>query len=227
MGYISLIRRNSKGHIFVCHNNAAANREMIFRSIDGGASWQTTGMPGGGNGGEVEAMYIDPQDRIYAGVIKYGPREMAIYASQNDGVSWEFFNDGIPTDTIVYALNGNRTGEVYAGTGGAGVYWHSTATTALPGDPPAAYPAAFELAQNYPNPFNPATHIRFAIPRAAKVHLSVYDILGREVAVLVNEAMQPGQYEYEFDARELSSGIYFYRLEAGSFKQVRKMLLAR
>ena len=90
-----------------------------------------------------------------------------------------------------------------------------------------ALPAAFELAQNYPNPFNPATQIRFAIPRAAKVHLSVYDILGREVAVLVNEAMQPGQYEYEFDARELSSGIYFYRLEAGSFKQVRKMLLAR
>ena len=90
-----------------------------------------------------------------------------------------------------------------------------------------ALPEAFELAQNYPNPFNPATQIRFAIPRAAKVHLSVYDILGREVAVLVNEAMQPGQYEYEFDARELSSGIYFYRLEAGSFKQVRKMLLAR
>nr|HQU70847.1 T9SS type A sorting domain-containing protein [Calditrichia bacterium] len=214
MGYISLIRRNSKGHIFVCHNNAAANREMIFRSIDGGASWQTTGMPGGGNGGEVEAMYIDPQDRIYAGVIKYGPREMAIYASQNDGVSWEFFNDGIPTDTIVYALNGNRTGEVYAGTGGAGVYWHGTATTGLPGDPPAAYPAAFELAQNYPNPFNPETRISFVLRESASINLSIYAITGEKVAVLANGLFPAGRHDLAFVGRDLPSGIYFYRLSA-------------
>jgi hypothetical protein len=77
----------------------------------------------------------------------------------------------------------------------------------------AAVPAAFSLEQNYPNPFNPATMIRFALPREAHVLLSVYDLLGRNVATLVNETKAAGVHEVRFDASRLASGAYVYRLE--------------
>jgi hypothetical protein len=83
------------------------------------------------------------------------------------------------------------------------------------------------LNENYPNPFNPSTKISFVLPQANNVKLTVYDALGREVAVLVNEFRQAGQWSAEFNASALSSGIYFYRLEAGSFTETKKMLLIK
>jgi hypothetical protein len=94
-------------------------------------------------------------------------------------------------------------------------------------------PTTFALLQNYPNPFNPATAIRFEIPgtvqgmEGSTVSLAVYDLLGREVALLVNEKKAPGRYEVRFDASGLSSGVYLYRLSAGNYVQSRKMLLLR
>jgi hypothetical protein len=81
--------------------------------------------------------------------------------------------------------------------------------------------------QNYPNPFNPSTTISWQLPVDAFVSLKVYDVLGNEVASLVNEEKPAGIYEVEFDASTLSSGTYFYRLEAGSFVQTRKMILLK
>ena len=86
-------------------------------------------------------------------------------------------------------------------------------------------PRSFALAQNYPNPFNPATVIRYEIPTAGRVRLAVFDLLGRELAVLVDEMKNPGSYAVQFEARDLASGVYLYRLEAGSQSIVRKMLL--
>jgi outer membrane protein assembly factor BamB len=88
-------------------------------------------------------------------------------------------------------------------------------------------PEAFSLSQNYPNPFNPSTVISYQLPVVSKVTLIVYDLLGREIAVLVNEEKQPGVYEIEFDASNFSSGIYLYRIKAGSFMETRKMILLR
>jgi hypothetical protein len=85
----------------------------------------------------------------------------------------------------------------------------------------------FILSQNYPNPFNPATVIGYQVPCAGNVTLAVYDLLGREVAVLVNERKAPGRYEVQFDASRLSSGVYLYRLTGGSFVQSQKMVLIR
>ena len=85
----------------------------------------------------------------------------------------------------------------------------------------------FILGQNYPNPFNPSTTIKYSIPKQSYVTLKVYDILGREVQTLFNEEKPAGNYQVEFDAAELPSGVYFYRIKAGSFSQVRKMLLIK
>jgi len=90
-------------------------------------------------------------------------------------------------------------------------------------------PKEFALYQNYPNPFNPATTIRYAIPEAGSVpvNLKIYDILGREVETLVNKDQKAGNYEVMFYAGKYASGMYIYRLTAGNFKSVKKMMLVK
>jgi hypothetical protein len=85
----------------------------------------------------------------------------------------------------------------------------------------------FKLSQNYPNPFNPTTTIQYEIPNSGLVTLKVYDILGREVKTLVNQHKNSGSYEVNFNAGNFSSGVYFYRLQAGNFIQTKKMILLK
>ena len=88
-------------------------------------------------------------------------------------------------------------------------------------------PETYALSQNYPNPFNPATQINFSVPQASVVHITIYDIVGREVEVLVNEYLDAGNYTTNWNAANYSSGVYFYRMETGSFAQVKKMILMK
>lgn len=81
--------------------------------------------------------------------------------------------------------------------------------------------------QNYPNPFNPTTTIEFALPHNSNVKLVVYDILGRSVANLVNGSLTAGYHKVNFNAANLSSGVYFYRIEAGDFVSVKKLMLLK
>jgi hypothetical protein len=85
----------------------------------------------------------------------------------------------------------------------------------------------FFVSQNYPNPFNPSTAISFALPKASTVELKIFNLLGQEVATLLNEEKTSGIYQVEFDASTLPSGVYFYRLQAGDFVQTKKMILLR
>lgn len=88
-------------------------------------------------------------------------------------------------------------------------------------------PEGFTLAQNYPNPFNPSTKISYQLPVAGNVTLKIYNLMGEEVAILINEEKAIGNYEVQFEASELTSGVYFYRLQAGDFIQTRKMILLK
>jgi hypothetical protein len=105
--------------------------------------------------------------------------------------------------------------------------------TALDGAVPAAakninaLPAEYTLHQNYPNPFNPSTTIAFSLPRSASASLKVYDMLGREVGTLVNGYTTSGMHEIQFNAANLASGIYLYRLTSGNFTEVKKMMLVK
>jgi len=88
-------------------------------------------------------------------------------------------------------------------------------------------PTEFTLSQNYPNPFNPSTTINYQIATKSNVQLFVFNMLGEKVATLVNELQQPGSYQIEWDARGLSSGIYFYQIKANDFVSVKKMILMK
>jgi len=88
-------------------------------------------------------------------------------------------------------------------------------------------PTDIILSQNHPNPFNPSTTIKYKIPDAEFVTLKVYDLLGNEVATLVNKQKPACSYDVKFDASSLPSGIYFYRLQAGSFVETKKMVLMK
>ncbi len=88
-------------------------------------------------------------------------------------------------------------------------------------------PSEFTLQQNYPNPFNPVTTISFSVPQAEFVTIVVYDVIGNEIAILVREEKQTGNYTAEFDATKLQSGAYFYRIQAGNFSETKKMVLMK
>jgi len=117
---------------------------------------------------------------------------------------------------------------LFAGTLGRGIWRRplSEMITSVDGssDP---VPTRFGLSQNFPNPFNPSTTIRYGLPNHSQVTLSVFNTLGQQVAQLVNGDMEAGLHEVQFDGSGLSSGVYFYRLQAGSFVETRKLLLVR
>jgi hypothetical protein len=94
-------------------------------------------------------------------------------------------------------------------------------------NPSNELPGKYSLEQNYPNPFNPTTNIRFAIPKSGFTTLKVYDAMGREVATLYNTKLEAGKYESEFNAMNLSSGVYFYKLVSGDFSEVKKLTLIK
>jgi len=101
------------------------------------------------------------------------------------------------------------------------------ATTAIGESGGTESQLTYELSQNYPNPFNPTTRIRFTIPDRIHVSLQVFNVLGQEVVSLVNEEKAPGVYDVKFDAKNLSSGAYFYLLRAGAYVQLKKLLILK
>jgi len=94
-------------------------------------------------------------------------------------------------------------------------------------DDPYGLPTEYSLSQNYPNPFNPSTVINFSLPQTGHVSLKVYNVLGQEVATLIDGELFLGNHSVRFDASNLSSGLYLYKIEAGSFSSIKKMVLVK
>lgn len=120
----------------------------------------------------------------------------------------------------------NQNNQVIVGTSPGYLYKNDSPLTSVQTEN-TGIPAKFELNQNFPNPFNPSTQISFAVPQKSFVSLKIYDVQGSEVATLVNEDKEPGFYSINFDAKKLSSGVYFYKVIAGDFNAVRKMILLK
>lgn len=140
-------------------------------------------------------------------------------------VPFLYYGAGVP-DTSILQIQLARAG---GGSVSVGSYWlvDDLAFSGVNSVEEAATPLKFSLEQNYPNPFNPTTVVTYQLPVAVNVRLSVHNLLGQEVAVLVNGQKGPGTYEVRFDAARYPSGMYLYRLQAGSFVQTRTMSLVR
>jgi hypothetical protein len=115
----------------------------------------------------------------------------------------------------------------YAGNGPANVYYNMESLVTGIQTTGNNTPEYFSLSQNYPNPFNPVTNIEFTLPKASFVRLVVYDILGREVAALLNQNLIAGTYRTDWDASNYTSGVYFYKLEAENFTDTKKLILLK
>lgn len=166
------------------------------------------------------------------------------YATSLDGVDWERETPNNPvldfgqsgSWDFVQAWNGSvlfdSVAQVYkmwftGGDFGSGRIGYATTSmfTGIDDNISTQIPREFSLAQNYPNPFNPSTRISYSIPSTGFVTMKVYDILGREVQVLVREFQEAGKYSINFDASLLSNGVYFYKLQVGDLVETKKMLL--
>ena len=184
-------------------------------------------------------------DGVIWGAFFAGGANKGVYFSDNNGTTWKYVGldkVGINFLSAVEAPSSGSMGKtaastsvVYAITFIDGIHGFTTSTIPTSvGDEKTQMATSYQLHQNYPNPFNPSTHLQFSIPvRPAGgsnlqfVKLKVFDVLGREVATLVNEQKGPGTYTVNWNAAGLSSGIYFYRLEAGVFVDVKKMILMK
>jgi hypothetical protein len=209
----------------------AGTSNGVYRSTNFGINWAPSN--NGMQGIEVNFIAIQDTNTLFAATSDSG-----LYVSLDNGNTWSAFNDGLPA----LELTGVRsTGtHLYCGTFGYGIWRRpiSDIVTGVNENSISETPTEYVLNQNYPNPFNPSTKIRYSIPsvianrqmpekQSQMVTLKVYDVLGNEVATLVNEEKPVGNYEVEFNASGLASGMYFYRLQAGSFVQTKKMILLK
>ena len=140
-------------------------------------------------------------------------------------------NNSTSSNPFILTAPGVGTFTVNAGFKNPSRKWGTTSAiinlTGIDEDLIGLAPANFELYSNFPNPFNPTTNIRYAISQTAFTTLKVYSLSGEEVLTLVNELKSPGVYEIHFDASNLASGTYLYKLQAGDFVQTKKMLLMK
>jgi photosystem II stability/assembly factor-like uncharacterized protein len=208
----------SGSNIFICGLDSTASANGgVFKSTDNGQNWINVGL----SDKNVNALFTSGYN-LFAGT-KLG----GVYLSTNAGVTWLQKNQGLTNIwiTSIFVFGDYILAGCWEGTPGVwrrflldiiGIQKIST-----------EIPDKYSLCQNYPDPFNPSTKIKYQITKNSKVSLKVFDILGHEIQTLVNETQSPGTYEVNWNAGNFSSGVYFYKLQAGNFSDTKRMLLIK
>ncbi len=208
----------------------------LLLTPDNGKNWEVLLSTRGGGIGHVAIDPLNPENvliEIYFIDDSHQSSSQAIFLhSKNGGKDWDHVDPvtnvllgKITSIAVVNKFEDDNT-YVFIGTAGTGI-WRYRYSIITGINENKKIPAHFILYQNYPNPFNPSTKIKFVIPKSSFVNLKVYDVLGREIVTLVNEEKSAGEYEIEFDATGLPSGVYIYKLQAGSYTSFKKMILLR
>lgn len=195
--------------------------EGIKRSSNNGANWIQTSF----NYRDVKCI-ITNGSQIYAG------HDRGIEYSPDYGITWYNKNQGLNPDTLTVWDLIISNDYIYAGTNFYSVWRRQLTDIINVKKISTCIPLSFSLSQNYPNPFNPSTKIRFEIPNGAiteneKVTLKVFDATGKEILTLINEKLSAGIYETRFDATNIPSGVYFYKITAGKFSSSMRMILLK
>ncbi len=201
----------------------AGSYEGLFRSEDFGQNWVRID--------EENLIHIYDMVMVYDNnlYLSEGNYQLgySMYFSNDKGENWSKINDGFPNTNdlgylYVYDLI-EHNNHLFIGTD-YGVHKSETLITSVESE---NIPESYSLKQNYPNPFNPTTTIEFHLPKASNIELNIFDVLGRNVATLINKGMTAGKHSLSFNAYKLSSGVYFYRLKTEEFTTIKKMLLLR
>ena len=197
-------------------NLFAGTFSRVFISTNNGTSWTPA------NSGMT---YYIVYSLVVFGTNLFAGTNGGVFLSTNNGMSWTEANTGLTNTPVALIVSGSN---LFAGTDSNRV-WRRPLSEMITDveDQSNEIPSQFVLEQNYPNPFNPSTTINFSVPSSEFVTLKVYDILGKEVATLVNEEKQAGYYSVNFNASNLATGLYIYKLQAGNFVQTKKMILLR
>ena len=205
----------------------AATDYILYRSTDNGTSWTPTGLNTAAISSNtfIYSLVVDTNGtnglNIFAGTNDHG-----VLVSKDTGDTWDTANLGL-TDLCIYSLCVSGS-YLFAGTNISGIWKRPISElTGIYETSPKKLPQMFSLYQNYPNPFNPATIITYQIPKEGFVKVKVFDELGRKVKTLVNGLKSPGKYTVSFDGSNLSSGVYFYQLEAENYLAIKKMILLK
>ncbi|MGE5807024.1 MAG: T9SS type A sorting domain-containing protein [Ignavibacteria bacterium] len=207
--------------IFSGSNLFAGTTDGVFLTTNNGESWNPVNT--GIRHTYVCAFAADPS---LPGKVFAGGYSKHLFLTTNNGSVWNNINHGFP-DYDIYALA--ICGEnLAAGTNGSNIWYRPLSEIITDVDiPGTGTPRDYCLYQNYPNPFNPTTNITYYLPMGSFVSLKLYDVLGRELKTLIKEYQNSGNHSARFDGSKLPSGVYIYRLEAGSFKDTRKLLLLK
>jgi hypothetical protein len=181
----------------------------VYKSTDNGASW-------------TRILFVDTEVLDRSGTTVFAGTSVGLFRSTDGGTLWEDVGAGQVTYVSRICFDDVR---MYVAS--YGIMSRPLSELVSVGTDADQYPVVPHISQNYPNPFNPTTTFSFSIPQSSIVNLTVFDLLGREVATIVNERLAPGSYTRQWDAIGLASGVYVYRLSAGGFVQTRKLLLIR
>ena len=216
------------------------NPEIYFkRSTDGGAVWSTDSKltNAAGNSLSSNAVVFGQLIGVVWSDLRLNFYKVYYKVTTNGGLNWSsdlllspMANTGYANNPCI-DISDSSAHVVWEDTrdGNPEIYYKKNIFSFPVGITPlnSEIPSEFSLSQNYPNPFNPVTNINFSIPKTGLVKLTVYDAAGREAAVLFNGRLSAGTYNYDFDASQLASGIYFYKLESDDFTQTKKMVLVK
>ena len=204
-------------NLFAAVNNSS-NMEVYFSS-NSGSNWTLA------NNGLPNSVGLDLL--VYGSTIFASAYSSGVFLSNDTGANWLDANQGFGTSRTIRCLGVLGT-DLFAGFYGYSVKRRPLSQMVTEVESTSnIQPDIFGLAQNYPNPFNPSTRILYQVSSNSHVSLKVYDVLGNEVATLVNEYQPSGSYEMDFVAENLASGIYFYKLHAGTLVETKKMILLR
>ena len=196
------------------------NQKGIARSTDYGQNWNYVF-----NNKRTASVFADENGLVLtSSLVESNYDTNFVLLSTNFGVTWSFLEQPTKFGDFLTDIKKDRMGNFFFGTYAEGLYQVDIITD-VSDEKILNY--NYFLSQNYPNPFNPSTKIEYSIKESGHVKLKVYDILGREVEVLVNEYKSAGNYTVEFNAQNLPSGIYFYTLTAGKFSATRKLILMK